>query len=171
MAEPAAKSETVSVARYDGDFYAWTQEQAQRMRELAAALHGQRDPLAQRIDFENVAEEIESLGRSDKRAIKRRLKVLLLHLLKWAYQPERRSKSWEATIMEQRQRISDLIEESPSLTAYPGEVLVGEYALARMGAAGETGLPEETFPATCPFTIDQVLDTDWLPPATQHGSH
>ena len=170
MPEPAAKSETAPAALYDRDFYAWTQEQARHLRKLSAMLDGLRDPLAQYIDFENVAEEIESLGRSDKRAIRSRLKVLLVHLLNWAYQPERSSASWQATILEQRRRISDLIAESPSLTAYPGEVLAGEYALARKGAAGETGLPEETFPVACPFSIHQILDSAWLPPVVRNGS-
>ncbi len=165
MAEPAAKPEQAPAPLYDRDFYAWTQEQAGRMRDLGAALRGRRDPLGIDIDFANVAEEIESLGRSDRRAIEIRLNSLLVHLLKWAYQPERRSTSWRRSIMEQRRRISRVIADSPSLASHPAAALVEEYPLARIGAADETGLAEEVFPAACPFTIEQILDPEWLPPA------
>ena len=165
MAEPAAKSDMAPAALHDGDFYAWTQEQAQHLRELAGALHGRRDGLGQGVDFENLAEEIESLGRSEKHALESRLNVLLVHLLKWAYQPERQGTGWRRTIVEQRRRISRILQENPSLASHPAEVLAEEYSVARLGAADETGLPEETFPAACPFTIEQILDTAWLPPA------
>ena len=138
---------------YDGDYFAWSEDQAAKIR--AAKPKG--------VDWENVAEEIESLGRSDKRAIESNLTVILVHLLKRAFQPEKQKSGWDGSIFEHRQRILALIKESPSLRSYPGKALAGEYRIARRKAAGETGLAESTFPRTCPFTIEQVLDPDFYP--------
>jgi hypothetical protein len=117
------------------------------------------------IDWENVAEEIETLGRSDKRAIESNLNVILLHLLKWRYQSDQRKSGWRSSIAEHRARIRKLTDESPSLRDYPGQVLDEEYQLARTKAADETGLPEERLPLTCPFTISEALDPSFLPDA------
>jgi hypothetical protein len=89
--------------------------------------------------------------------------VLLVCLLKWSHQPTQRSGGWASTIIEQRARLLKRLQESPSLRGYPGEVLDEEYAIARDKAAAETGLRAATFPKTCPYTIDQVLDPDFLP--------
>ncbi len=140
-------------AGYDEDFHAWTQEQARLLRSGRFS----------DIDIENIAEELESLGRSDKREIGSRLAVLLIHLLKWAVQPDQRSNSWRATMFEQRQRAGDLLRESPSLRRWPAERLSSEYELARLKAAGETGLALGAFPEACPFTVEQVLDQGYLP--------
>jgi hypothetical protein len=103
------------------------------------------------------------LARAEKREIEDRLNVLLVCLLKWSHQPTQRSGGWASTIIEQRARLLKRLQESPSLRAYPGEVLDEEYAIARDKAAAETGLRAATFPKTCPYTIDQVLDPDFLP--------
>ena len=138
---------------YDRDFYRWTQEQARALEE------GRWDAL----DIENLVDEVESLGKSEKREIRSRLLVILVHLLKWRYQPEQRSSGWRGTITEQRRRLREVLEDSPSLKRLPGEGLAGEYGLARLKAAGETGLPEEAFPEACPFAIDQILDEGFFP--------
>ena len=138
---------------YEEDFYAWTVEQARLLRsgELTS------------IDVANIAEEIESLGRSDKRAIESRLTVLLMHLLKWQIQSKMRSQSWSGTILEQRRRIEKLLRESPSLRASVNEALAEAYSDAREAASNETGLPETNFPIECPFTMEQVLSRSFLP--------
>ena len=138
---------------YEEDFYAWTVEQARLLRsgELSS------------IDVANIAEEIESLGRSDKRAIESRLTVLLMHLLKWQIQSKMRSQSWSGTILEQRRRIEKLLRESPSLRASVNEALAEAYSDAREAASNETGLPETNFPIECPFTMEQVLSRSFLP--------
>ena len=138
---------------YEEDFYAWTAEQARLLRsgELSS------------IDVANIAEEIESLGRSDKRAIESRLTVLLMHLLKWQIQSKMRSQSWSGTILEQRRRIEKLLRESPSLHASVNEALAEAYSDAREAASNETGLPETNFPIECPFTMEQVLSRSFLP--------
>ena len=151
------KIRTRPPAAYEADFQAWTREQAARLRDLRP----------NSIDWENVAEEIESLGKSERREIRSRLVVLLAHLLKWAYQPDARSNSWRASILEARTEIRGELDESPSLRRYPGEVLAQQYEVARLSAAGDSGLGVDTFPATCPFTIEEVLDPEFWPEGVQ----
>ena len=141
------------LAVYDEDFALWSAEQAALIRA------GKLD----RIDLENVAEEIESLGKSDKRQIRSRLQVLMLHLLKWERQPAERSRSWASSIRDQRRAIVDLIDDSPSLRPYPGEVFEREYPQACEKASEETTIYLHLFPETCPYTIEQILDPDFLP--------
>jgi hypothetical protein len=138
---------------YEKDFYAWTVEQARLLRsgELSA------------VDIENIAEEIESMGRSDRREIKSRLIVLLCHLLKWQMQPQMRSTGWSGTIREQRRKLEELLSESPSLRPTVAEILPRAYAEAREDAADETGLAEAAFPEACPFSAEQVLSREFLP--------
>ena len=138
---------------YEHDFYAWTAEQA---REL-------RGTKPDRVDWENLAEEVESLGRSDKRAIGSDLKIVLEHLIMWQFQPEKRSDSWSDSIEEHRDRIVRIIEDSPSLAATPGEVLAREYRKARRKALRDTKLPQARIPAACPFTAEEVLDPEYWP--------
>ena len=106
------------------------------------------------------------MARSDRREIRNRLVVLLIHLLKYSAQPRRRSSGWLATIGEQRSRIATVIDDSPSLKSFPGSILDHCYADARSRAALETGLPESDFPERCPYGVDQVLDPRWLPSGT-----
>ncbi|WP_245453297.1 DUF29 domain-containing protein [Aquibium carbonis] len=141
---------------FEADYALWSAEQAALLR--AGALDA--------LDRENLAEEIESLGRRDRREIENRLKVLLAHLLKWRHQPEGQGGSWRATIRDQRVQIAKVIKESPSLRGHPAKALAEEYANAVLDAADETGLPENTFPAACPFTIEEILDSDFLPDAS-----
>jgi len=142
-----------NAAAYDKDFYAWTFEQARLLRsgELAE------------IDAENLAEEIESMGRRDRHELESRMTVLLAHLLKWQAQPENRSTSWSGTIREQRRQIARKLRDSPSLRPVLNEVLAEIYVDAREDAAEETGVSETDFPAECPFTIGEVLSRSFRP--------
>jgi len=142
---------------YEDDFVAWLEDQAGRARR--GDIEG--------LDLENIAEELEGMARSDRREIRNRLVVLLIHLLKFRHQPRRRSSGWIATIGEQRRRISAIIDDSPSLKAFPGSILGQCYGDARSGAADETGLPESDFPEHCPFAVEEVLDPRWLPGRTK----
>jgi DNA-binding transcriptional regulator YdaS (Cro superfamily) len=142
-----------SATRYDHDYHAWLMRQAALLAERRFA----------ELDLDNLIDEIQALARSEKREIENRLNVLLVHLLKWTYQPAQRSGGWRSTIIEQRARLLKRLQDSPSLRGYPGEVLDEEYAIAREKAAAETGLRATTFPKSCPYTIDQVLDPDFLP--------
>ncbi len=138
---------------YEKDFYAWTSHNAELLR------HKKFDE----IDIENIAEEIESMGKSTKRELINRFAILLAHLLKWQFQPERRSNSWKNTIEEQRDEIIELIEDSPSLKYELNEKIERAYRRATLIASTETGMTKETFPKTCPFTLDDSLNFDFLP--------
>lgn len=138
---------------YDDDFFARTQEQARLLsdRELSD------------VDADNLAEEIESLGKSDRREIRNRLVVLLARLLKWQFQPSARSTSWSGTIIEQRLQIDSVIADSPSLRPVVRETLDNAYRRALRLAAAEAELAEAAFPAECPYTAEQILNEDFLP--------
>jgi len=138
---------------YDEDFHAWTVEQARLLRagDFAA------------IDAANLAEEIESTGRSNRRELGSRLAMLTMHLLKWRSQPALHSRGWSATIDEQRLQIEQVFAESPSLRPLAANMLEQAYAIARTRAIAETGLADDTFPATCPFSLDEVLAHAFLP--------
>jgi hypothetical protein len=138
---------------YDRDFYSWIQQQAALLRQ------GQWSEL----DVTNLVEEIEAMGRSEKRELKSRLAVLLAHLLKWQYEPNYRSKSWHATIREQRLEITECLEDNPSLTATIPTVIPKAYAVGRMQASRETQMQESAFPSTCPWTLTQILAANFWP--------
>jgi Domain of unknown function DUF29 len=142
---------------YDRDFYRWTIEQATVLRNRRRELE------ALGVDWTNMAEELEALGRNDKRELRRRLTVLLMHLLKWQYQPLHQSPSWRLTIAEQRDAIDELLKESSSLKLLLDEILKNAYRSARRGSALETGLAENTFPLACPWTSDEVFQNSFLP--------
>lgn len=137
----------------EADYARWCAEQGALLRS------GRLEAL----DRANLAEEIESLGRSDRREIESRLGVLLVHLLKWRFQAAKRSPGWRGTLREQRSRLARILADSPSLAGYPGEILADEYATARLKAADETGLPVDAFPDQCPFALTDVLDIAYLP--------
>ncbi len=147
------RPEKKNASLYDTDFYAWCQEQARLVREQRFG----------ELDLENVAEELESMGRSDKHQIRSRLEVLIGHLLKWKYQPGARKPGWRLTLREQRTRIADLIEDSPSLKKFPASIAIDCYVAARLKASEETGIDFTLFPEECPFTPEQILDPEFLP--------
>jgi len=150
MSEPAR---TLRAPLYDGDFHAWTEHQAGLLRARSSS----------GLDWDNLAEEIETLGRSERSEIRSRLIVVLHHLLKWQYQPSRRKAGWLATILEARDGLKRRLDESPSLRRYPASVLDDHYEIARLRAADETGLPLDTFPERCPYAVSQILDKAFLP--------
>jgi len=140
------------ISLYESDFYAWTQKQAQLLRSHEW----------EQVDIENLVEEIETLGRQEKRELVNRLSVLLGHLLKWQFQPENRSNSWRATIREQRRKLTKLLQESPSLQPYLSEALAEAYQDGIDLAVQDTNLPNETFPTSCPYPLEQIFNTDFL---------
>ncbi len=97
------------------------------------------------------------MGRSEKRELEHRLTVLITHLLTWDHQPERRGRSWENTIRIQRMDIHQVLKSSPGLKNQFNDAVVSAYAKAVIFAADETGLPESTFPETCPYTTEQIM--------------
>lgn len=143
----------MSHSTYDRDFYAWSQEQAQLLRsgKLSEA------------DLEHIAEEIESMGRSEKRELVNRLSVLLMHLLKWQFQPSGRGTRWKLTIEEQRDRLADHLADNQSLKATLDDSIASGYRLAILGAARETGLDRAVFPSACPWSLGQIAANDFWP--------
>ncbi|MBD1907127.1 DUF29 domain-containing protein [Funiculus sociatus GB2-A5] len=143
---------------YETDFYAWTQQQALLLQQQQWT----------QLDLPNLIEEIESLGKQQRAELRNRLSVLIGHLLKWEYQPERRSRSWLATIRVQRRESLKLLRDNPSLKPYLDEALQEAYENGRDLASGETNLPFSTFPQECPYTLEETLREVFYPgePAT-----
>lgn len=142
---------------YKKDFYGWTQQQAELLREGKLS----------EVDVMNLVEEIEDMGGSEKREIESRLSVLFMHLLKWRYQPTHRGQSWRLTIAEQRNRIARRLKKSPSLKSLLAELAEDAYSDARYGAARETGRELEVFPVDCPWTVEQALDDSYWPESVE----
>lgn len=142
---------------YETDFYTWTQEQVSLLKTQ------QWDQL----DTVNLIEEIETLGRRERQELRNRLGVLLRYLLKWQFQPEKRSNSWLGTIREQRVQIKLLLQDSPSLKPYLDEVFLTIYELGLALAIRETELGEQVFPEICPYTLGETLNPEFLPNLNQ----
>ena len=138
---------------YESDYYLWLEHTARLISEGKFS----------EVDTANLIEEIADMGRSEKKAVKSNLIIVLLHLLKYKYQPEKRSNSWKASIREHRRRLRDDFQASPSLKRYMTSVFEECYQDSRELAADETGLPLDTFPLKSPFTAELVLNPDYLP--------
>ena len=138
---------------YEADYLKWIETTVEKLRV--------RDYSS--VDWENLIEEIEAIGRSERRSLESNLIVVLTHLLKWQFQPEFRSGSWKGSIVEHRRRIRDALKDSPSLKPYLQEVFTECYLDAVELASAETELPMETFPGEYPYTSVEVLDSNFLP--------
>jgi Domain of unknown function DUF29 len=140
---------------YDKDVVLWAQEQAALLRS------GQFS----KLDVEHIADEIEDVGKAEKRELASRMAVLMAHLLKWQAQPDRRSRSWQSTINEQRKRIALALDETPSLqtTLIEPKWRAAVWSDARVMAMTDTGLSGEAFPNEWPWSTDQALAEGWLP--------
>ncbi|WP_333879329.1 DUF29 domain-containing protein [Methylobacter sp.] len=141
------------MSNYEQDFYGWTQEQAALLR--AGRLND--------LDIENLIEEVETMGRSEKRELESRLTVLLLHLLKWKYQEVRRGRSWELSIDEQRIQFRKTLKENPGLKPFLDEMTVDAYKLSVIQASRETKISKSVFPAACPWSLEQITDDHFFP--------
>ncbi|MFZ1988936.1 MAG: DUF29 domain-containing protein [Alphaproteobacteria bacterium] len=142
---------------YDSDFYGWTIEQADALKRKSL----------NEIDWHNLVEEIETLGRSELSQLESRFEVLLIHLLKWQFQPEQRTRSWRNTIAEQRRKIRKLLKQNPSMAPKVGATLSDAYEDARQGAADETELELAVLPSACPYRLEETIDdTFWPGPST-----
>ena len=139
---------------YDKDFYQWTQQTVQTIEDKQYDL----------VDWDNLIEEIETLGRSKKRVVKSHLVILLMHLLKWKYQPEQRSNNWKASIRNARAELIDLLQDNLSLAGdFLVEISPSVYARAREQAAEETTIFLQNFPVDCPYSLQQILNFVFLP--------
>lgn len=139
--------------KYEEDFYGWVTHTAQLLR----------DKKMDELDFENVIEEIEALGRSEKHQLVNRLALIISHLLKWQYQPDIRGHSWVYTLAEQRQEAKFCLEDNPSLKSKLDEILSRAYEVGVSKAAKDTSLGKSDFPLECPYTFDQIMDEKFYP--------
>lgn len=143
----------MATSLYETDLYAWSQQQVALLRAEDFA----------EVDWPNVIEEIDSLGASQRNELRNRLKILLLHLLKGQFQHARRSKSWRASIDEQRGSIDDLLGDNPSLRSVLSESVIVAYPRAVRDACKQTGLLRQNLPLECPYMLEQILDEDFYP--------
>jgi hypothetical protein len=132
---------------YQRDFYAWTVQQQGALQRAAAP----------ELDWAALAEEISDLGNEVFNALRSSFRIILIHLLKWDHQVERRSRSWVASIRSQRQEVADILSRSPSLRPRQDEAVEVAYRRARIEAAGKMNVPERTLPEACPFTLEDIL--------------
>jgi hypothetical protein len=142
-------------ARHKTDFYAWTMDQAALARARSSNA----------FDWDNVAVELEALGKTESRELRSRFVVLIAHLLKWMIQPERQSRSWSNTIANQRDEITLHLADNPSLKAIEKESFDAAYGLARRTASTETDLDLDLFPIDPPFSLEDARRVDWFPPS------
>lgn len=138
---------------YETDYQQWIEMTVEKLHSRDYA----------NVDWDNLIEEIEDMGRNERRSLESNLIVVLLHLLKWQYQPERRSGSWEGSIIEHRRRIKKALKESPSLKPYLESIFAESYLEAVKQAKAETALPLEMFPSECPYELAVVVEDDFLP--------
>ena len=138
---------------YSADFNVWINQTVQLLEKQSW----------QEIDIERLIEEVKDLGKSEKRAIASQLTRLLMHLLKWQYQPQRRSDSGLDSITDARTQIELTMMDSPSLKQFPPVILDESYRRARRQAVKQTGMTASAFPDACPYDLDSVLEDEWLP--------
>jgi hypothetical protein len=143
-----------AAAEYERDFYSWALEQAELIREGRWTA----------VDRENVAEEIESLGREQFNKLESAIRILLIHMLKWDNQPERRSRSWALSIKEQRLQLANVLVDNPGLKPRLMEAVERAYQRGRLQAARETDVDEARFPARCPYAWEEISDRDFSQP-------
>ncbi len=149
----AVSSPPPETTLYDEDFHVWIAKTAFLLRQKRFA----------EIDIEHLAEELEDMGKRERRSLKSHIRNVTLHLLKWQHQPDKRSPSWRQSIRNGRIEIHELLDDSPSLANLVEQILDDIYPATRADTIDETGLGEDTFPRQCPFTAEQVLDAEFWP--------
>jgi hypothetical protein len=147
------KASKYNTSLYETDYLKWLNNTIQQIQ----------DQDYDHIDWQNLIEEIEDMGRNERRALESNLIIVFLHLLKWQYQPQKRTGSWERSLIEHRRRIRRALKESPSLNSYLEEILLESYTEAVKQAKAETKLPISTFPPECPYQLSTIIDDDFLP--------
>jgi len=144
---------TTTASLYELDFYRWIQHQVETLRGRKFS----------ELDLENLIEEMEAVGRSEKRSLIGSLSLVLMHLIKWQYQPDLRSKSWMFTIRNQRDEVIAILEDSPSLKSFVETAIERAWKKALIEAEKETGIENERFPPTCPWTFDEFMNDNFWP--------
>jgi Domain of unknown function DUF29 len=139
---------------YELDFFEWTRAQTELLRRGCF----------ESADIPHIAEELADMGERDGREVKSYLTRIIMHLLKWQFQPGHRSGSWAISIDDSRDELGYIFEQSPSLRLFSMHAVAGLYPAARRKASRETGLPQSAFPTECPYSFDQLMDYDFPPP-------
>ena len=153
ISQTKQEKESLTPSLYDTDFYAWTQEQSELLR----------DNKWSQLDLANIIEEIESLGKQQRAELQNLLSLLIGHLLKWEYQSNRRSRSWLNTIRLQRMDVLELLAENPSLKPYLQDSLQKAYKKGVLLAVGEMNLARKTFPPECCYSLEEILSDRFYP--------
>lgn len=143
---------------YETDFYQWTKQQAQLIKERRFS----------ELDLENLVEEVEDMGSSERNGLTSHLKQLLMHLLKWQYQPQRQSRSWKDSIINHRYDVELILKCNPGLKPKVFECYQQAYQQAKTLAHRQTGIPVSDFPEQCPWGYTEVMDIDFLPQPPTH---
>ncbi len=144
---------SLSLTAYETDYLAW----------LETTIDNLRDRRYEQVDWANLIEELKDMSQSERRRLESNTIVILLHLLKWQHQPQSRTGSWQASIIEHRRRVRKALQTSPSLQPYLQEIFSECYLEAVKQAAAETRLPLATFPEACPYAIANLLDDNFYP--------
>lgn len=147
------KVDVLMYPSYEEDFYGWAVHTAQLLKDRKMS----------EVDLDNIIEEIEALGRSERHQLINRLAVLIFHLLKWQFQPDFRGRSWHGTIKEQRLRIKKIMEENPSLKPFKEEAIKTGYVLSCSMIEKETTIDLTLLPQECPYAFEQCLDDEFYP--------
>jgi hypothetical protein len=155
----AASMPSAETSLYDADFHDWILTTATLLRQRRFA----------DIDIDHLVEELEDMGKRERRALKSHIRNVILHLLKWRYQPDKRSPSWRQSIRNGRIEIHELLRDSPSLASQVLLMLEEGYSAARADAIDETEISESIFPIQCPFTVEQVQDSEFWPEAVSNS--
>jgi Domain of unknown function DUF29 len=150
-AMPSLKAHSQTL--YETDYLQWIETTVEKLQSQDYA----------NVDWENLIEEIADMGKSERRSLKSNLIVILVHLLKWQFQPEKKNGSWEASIIEHRRRVKEALDDSPSLKSYLESVFAECYVQAVKQAKAETNLPVESFPLMCPYELLEVTNDEFLP--------
>jgi len=144
---------TTATSLYDLDFYHWIEQQVETLRARKFS----------ELDLDNLIEEMEAVGRSEKRSLTSSLALVLMHLLKWQYQPDLQCKSWMFTIRNQRLEVRDILKDSPSLRSYLDTAIASAWKKAVLDAEKETGIDSTRFPPSCPWSFDELMHDDFWP--------
>ncbi len=139
--------------KHEEDVYGWAIHTAELLRKKKMS----------EVDFDNIIEEIEVLGRSEQHELTNRLSLVIMHLLKWQYQSSKRTRSWELTIEEQRIQAKLCLKVSPSLKSKLNEILENAYEIGKIKAQKETSLDETVFPQQCPYTFEEIMNDAFYP--------
>ena len=139
---------------YERDYYTWALQQACALKEHRL----------EELDWENLSDEVEGLAKTERRELRRRISVMLEHLIQWQFQPQRRTRSWRTTIALQRSKIGEHLDENPGLKPEVPDIITRAYKAAHLDVTGRfLRRSDPQPPDSCPWTFEQVMDEQFWP--------